>query len=204
MEEPLAVLPRARAAARLSVVVVPAALYALGFTKAGITVGSVAARMMSLAARANGGGVAAESLVAIAQSLGECSQWGARGVTTGGPVFWPPWAVPAAWREPGVVAGAGTPPAGIPPALGWPRWLCWPGGREVRSGGGLLLLGVLPQANGAQWGPHAGAGVGSGRGGGARADFSSSSSGAAGVPTAVKVALLAIGAAIGLAVTALL
>ncbi|KAM9606586.1 interferon alpha-inducible protein 27-like protein 1 [Morphnus guianensis] len=53
----------------LSVVVVPAALYALGFTKAGITVGSVAARMMSLAARANGGGVAAESLVAIAQSL---------------------------------------------------------------------------------------------------------------------------------------
>ncbi|XP_052667860.1 interferon alpha-inducible protein 27-like protein 2A [Harpia harpyja] len=54
----------------LSVVVVPAALYALGFTKAGITVGSVAARMMSLAARANGGGVAAESLVAIAQSLG--------------------------------------------------------------------------------------------------------------------------------------
>ncbi|XP_074903368.1 interferon alpha-inducible protein 27-like protein 1 [Buteo buteo] len=54
----------------LSAVVVPAALYALGFTKAGITVGSVAARMMSLAAKANGGGVAAESLVALAQSLG--------------------------------------------------------------------------------------------------------------------------------------
>ncbi|XP_009469249.1 PREDICTED: interferon alpha-inducible protein 27-like protein 2A [Nipponia nippon] len=49
---------------------VPAALYVLGFTKAGIAAGSVAARMMSLAAVANGGRVAAGSLVAIAQSLG--------------------------------------------------------------------------------------------------------------------------------------
>lgn len=54
----------------LSVVVVPAALYALGFTTAGIAAGSVAARMMSLAATANGGRVAAGSLVAIGQSLG--------------------------------------------------------------------------------------------------------------------------------------
>ncbi|XP_009317005.1 PREDICTED: interferon alpha-inducible protein 27-like protein 2A [Pygoscelis adeliae] len=48
----------------------PAALYALGFTKAGITAGTMAARLMSLAAMANGGSVAAGSLVAIAQSLG--------------------------------------------------------------------------------------------------------------------------------------
>ncbi|XP_030360222.1 interferon alpha-inducible protein 27-like protein 2A isoform X1 [Strigops habroptila] len=54
----------------LSLVVVPAALYALGFTTAGIAAGSVAARMMSLAATANGGRVAAGSLVAIGQSLG--------------------------------------------------------------------------------------------------------------------------------------
>ncbi|XP_010286107.1 PREDICTED: interferon alpha-inducible protein 27-like protein 2A, partial [Phaethon lepturus] len=53
----------------LSVTVVPAALYALGFTKAGIAAGSVAARMMSLAAIANGGKVAAGSFVAIGQSF---------------------------------------------------------------------------------------------------------------------------------------
>ncbi|KAM6235399.1 uncharacterized protein M6G45_013663 [Spheniscus humboldti] len=47
----------------------PAALGDLGFTKAGITAGSVAARLMSLAAMANGGRVAAGSLVAIAQLL---------------------------------------------------------------------------------------------------------------------------------------
>lgn len=113
--------PLLLSAAGLSAVAVPTALYALGFTKAGITVGSVAARMMSLAAKANGGGVAAESLVAIAQSLGECSQWGARGVTTVDPVFWPPRALQAAWREPGVVVGLGTPPIpGDPTCSGVP------------------------------------------------------------------------------------
>ncbi|XP_074971042.1 interferon alpha-inducible protein 27-like protein 2A [Phalacrocorax aristotelis] len=54
----------------LTVAVVPAALYVMGFTKAGIAAGSLAARMMSVAAIANGGRVAAGSLVAIAQSLG--------------------------------------------------------------------------------------------------------------------------------------
>ncbi|XP_074706962.1 uncharacterized protein LOC141934988 [Strix aluco] len=54
----------------VSVVVVPACLWALGFTSAGIAAGSVAAKMMSLTALANGGQVAAGSLVAIAQSLG--------------------------------------------------------------------------------------------------------------------------------------
>ncbi|NXF47520.1 IFI27 protein, partial [Oceanites oceanicus] len=49
---------------------VPAALYIVGFTKGGIAAGSLAARMMSLTAIANGGRVAAGSLVAIAQSLG--------------------------------------------------------------------------------------------------------------------------------------
>ncbi|KQL60611.1 hypothetical protein AAES_15684 [Amazona aestiva] len=54
----------------LSVVVVPATLYTLGFTAGGIAAGSVAAKLMSAAAIANGGGVAAGSLVAIGQSLG--------------------------------------------------------------------------------------------------------------------------------------
>uniref|UniRef100_A0A8B9EZI2 Uncharacterized protein n=1 Tax=Amazona collaria TaxID=241587 RepID=A0A8B9EZI2_9PSIT len=57
----------------LSVVVVPATLYTLGFTAGGIAAGSVAAKLMSAAAIANGGGVAAGSLVAIGQSLGERS-----------------------------------------------------------------------------------------------------------------------------------
>nr|XP_008119652.1 PREDICTED: interferon alpha-inducible protein 27-like protein 2A isoform X2 [Anolis carolinensis] len=49
---------------------VPLALGALGFTAAGIAVGSVAAGMMSTTAVASGGGVAAGSLVAIGQSVG--------------------------------------------------------------------------------------------------------------------------------------
>ncbi|GAB0199468.1 interferon alpha-inducible protein 27-like protein 2A [Grus americana] len=54
----------------LTTAVMPAALYVLGFTKAGIAAGSIAARMMSVVAMANGGKVAAGSLVATAQSLG--------------------------------------------------------------------------------------------------------------------------------------
>ncbi|XP_075630040.1 interferon alpha-inducible protein 27-like protein 2B [Balearica regulorum gibbericeps] len=53
----------------LTTAVMPAALYVLGFTKAGIAAGSMAARMMSVVAMANGGQVAAASLVATAQSL---------------------------------------------------------------------------------------------------------------------------------------
>ncbi|KAK2518578.1 Ifi27l2 [Columba guinea] len=47
----------------------PMAIGALGFTSAGIAAGSVAAKMMSAAAIANGGGVAAGSSVAVLQSI---------------------------------------------------------------------------------------------------------------------------------------
>ncbi|MED6257311.1 hypothetical protein ATANTOWER_018668 [Ataeniobius toweri] len=47
---------------------VPAALGAIGFTSGGISAGSYAAGMMSSYAVANGGGVAAGSLVSILQS----------------------------------------------------------------------------------------------------------------------------------------
>ncbi|XP_074411893.1 interferon alpha-inducible protein 27-like protein 2A [Zonotrichia albicollis] len=49
---------------------VPGGVAALGFTKAGILAGSIAAKMMSAAAIANGGGVAAGSTVAVLQSVG--------------------------------------------------------------------------------------------------------------------------------------
>ncbi|XP_072403960.1 interferon alpha-inducible protein 27-like protein 2A isoform X1 [Chiloscyllium punctatum] len=48
----------------------PVILGAVGFTSAGIAGGSIAASMMSSAAIANGGGVAAGSLVAVLQSAG--------------------------------------------------------------------------------------------------------------------------------------
>lgn len=54
-----------------TVVLAPAVLGLVGFTAAGISAGSIAAGMMSSAAIANGGGVAAGSLVAILQSVGE-------------------------------------------------------------------------------------------------------------------------------------
>ncbi|NXS98693.1 I27L1 protein, partial [Jacana jacana] len=54
----------------LVVVGIPAAIGALGFTATGIAAGSVAAKMMSVAAIANGGGVAAGSTVAVLQSVG--------------------------------------------------------------------------------------------------------------------------------------
>ncbi|XP_075578282.1 interferon alpha-inducible protein 27-like protein 2B [Pelecanus crispus] len=53
----------------LAVVAAPVALHVVGFTSAGIAAGSMAAKMMSVAAVANNGGVAAGSLVAIGQSL---------------------------------------------------------------------------------------------------------------------------------------
>lgn len=55
---------------------VPLTVWSLGFTAAGITAGSVAAKMMSAAAIANGGGVAAGSAVAVLQSVGECGAAG--------------------------------------------------------------------------------------------------------------------------------
>ncbi|XP_032084148.1 interferon alpha-inducible protein 27-like protein 2A isoform X2 [Thamnophis elegans] len=48
-----------------SVVGMPLVLSAMGFTAAGIAAGSLAAKMMSAAAIANGGGVAAGSVVAL-------------------------------------------------------------------------------------------------------------------------------------------
>ncbi|KAJ0008866.1 hypothetical protein NQD34_016280, partial [Periophthalmus magnuspinnatus] len=53
-----------------SVAAVPLVLGAVGFGSAGILAGSVAAKMMSAAAIANGGGVAAGSTVAVLQSVG--------------------------------------------------------------------------------------------------------------------------------------
>lgn len=47
-------------------------LGAVGFTSTGIAASSLAAKMMSAAAIANGGGVAAGSLVATLQSVGKC------------------------------------------------------------------------------------------------------------------------------------
>ncbi|POI35011.1 hypothetical protein CIB84_001238 [Bambusicola thoracicus] len=54
----------------LALVAVPVTVWTLGFTAAGISAGSIAAKMMSAAAIANGGGVAAGSTVAVLQSLG--------------------------------------------------------------------------------------------------------------------------------------
>ena len=48
------------------------ALAAMGFTGTGIAAGSIAAKMMSAAAIANGGGIAAGGLVATLQSVGKC------------------------------------------------------------------------------------------------------------------------------------
>ncbi|XP_064491554.1 uncharacterized protein LOC135402376 [Pseudopipra pipra] len=49
---------------------IPACISALGFKAGGIAAGSIAAKMMSAAAIANGGGVAAGSTVAVLQSIG--------------------------------------------------------------------------------------------------------------------------------------
>ncbi|KAK1339440.1 hypothetical protein QTO34_020123 [Cnephaeus nilssonii] len=46
----------------------------MGFTSTGIAASSIAAKMMSSAAIANGGGVAAGSLVATLQSVGRCPE----------------------------------------------------------------------------------------------------------------------------------
>ncbi|XP_005562151.2 interferon alpha-inducible protein 27, mitochondrial isoform X2 [Macaca fascicularis] len=69
------VLPLARIATVViggvvAVEAVPMVLGVMGFTATGITSSSIAAKMMSAAAIANGGGVAPGSLVATLQSLG--------------------------------------------------------------------------------------------------------------------------------------
>ncbi|XP_061216581.1 interferon alpha-inducible protein 27-like protein 2A [Neopsephotus bourkii] len=77
MPSPLAMVSKLKGAAigatALTGVVligIPLAVGALGFTPAGIAAGSIAAKMMSAAAIANGGGVAAGSTVAVLQSIG--------------------------------------------------------------------------------------------------------------------------------------
>ncbi|KAL0601327.1 Interferon alpha-inducible protein 27, mitochondrial [Plecturocebus cupreus] len=60
---------------------VPEVLSAMGFTGAGTAANSIAAKMMSSAAIANGGGVASGSLLATLQSLGKHpgrACWGGR------------------------------------------------------------------------------------------------------------------------------
>ncbi|XP_046787864.1 interferon alpha-inducible protein 27, mitochondrial isoform X3 [Gallus gallus] len=54
----------------VALVAAPLIVGAMGFTAAGISAGSIAAKMMSAAAIANGGGVAAGSIVAVLQSIG--------------------------------------------------------------------------------------------------------------------------------------
>ena len=53
----------------------PLVLGAVGFTAVGITAGSWAAGMMSAAAVANGGAVAAGTTVAVLQSVGKSVLW---------------------------------------------------------------------------------------------------------------------------------
>ena len=59
----------------VAVVATPFVLGFVGFTGAGITAGSWAAGMMSAAALANGGAVAAGTTVAVLQSVGRYNVW---------------------------------------------------------------------------------------------------------------------------------
>ncbi|XP_038193599.1 interferon alpha-inducible protein 27-like protein 2A isoform X1 [Arvicola amphibius] len=68
----LGTLIGAEVGAAVGVGAAPVALTAMGFTGTGIAAASIAAKMMSAAAIANGGGVAAGSLVATLQSVGKC------------------------------------------------------------------------------------------------------------------------------------
>ena len=69
---PLPPHPSSSPCSASTVAAVPVVLSAVGFTSAGITASSLAAKMMSISAIANGGGVAAGSLVATLQSVGKC------------------------------------------------------------------------------------------------------------------------------------
>ncbi|XP_067329807.1 interferon alpha-inducible protein 27-like protein 2A [Anolis sagrei] len=72
-----------------AVVAAPLVLGAVGYTATGIAVGSLAAKMMSAAAIANGGGVAAGSTVAVLQSVGAAglSTATTAAVTAGGAIL---------------------------------------------------------------------------------------------------------------------
>lgn len=122
---------------------VPGALYLLGFTKTGIAAGSLAAKMMSLSAISNGGHVAAGSLVAIAQSLGEWSQSGAAGSTGHHRAPHVSVSLGGISSEEGAWGGHGSRDPRGPTRPGVPG-VAPQGG----AGGKLLLLGVLPRAMG--------------------------------------------------------
>lgn len=64
-------MPCSRPCVVVALFAAPAALGFAGFTSAGVAAGTVAAKMMSAAAVANGGGVAAGSAVAVLQSAGK-------------------------------------------------------------------------------------------------------------------------------------
>ncbi|XP_076153556.1 interferon alpha-inducible protein 27-like protein 1 [Alosa pseudoharengus] len=85
-----------------ALVMVPAALSAIGFGSAGIAAGSTAAGMMSGAAVTNGGGVAAGSLVAALQSAGAAGlSLGAKAaVAVVGGAVGSAWTVLSSWRGP--------------------------------------------------------------------------------------------------------
>ncbi|XP_056282722.1 interferon alpha-inducible protein 27-like protein 2B [Pseudoliparis swirei] len=70
--------------AAVAVVTAPFVLGAIGFTSGGIAVGSYAAGMMSTAAIANGGAVAAGSTVAVLQAMGAAGLTAAANVAVAG------------------------------------------------------------------------------------------------------------------------
>lgn len=70
----------------MTVAAVPPVLSAVGFTGSGIAASSLAAKLMSVSAIANGGGVPAGGLVATLQSAGKCFGWRTRGRTGHGPL----------------------------------------------------------------------------------------------------------------------
>lgn len=76
---PTSPLDRAPLPTAMTVAAVPPVLSAVGFTGTGIAASSLAAKMMSLSAIANGGGVPAGGLVAILQSAGKCPGRGPEG-----------------------------------------------------------------------------------------------------------------------------
>lgn len=105
---PTSSLDRALLPTAMTVAAVPPVLSAVGFTGTGIAASSLAAKMMSLSAIANGGGVPAGGLVAILQSAGKCPGRRTRGSAGHSPlsVSFPPfWRLQGRWRRERRIAG---------------------------------------------------------------------------------------------------